>query len=651
MLAIYTRLSRDEKQSHSIENQKDLGILYAKEHNLEYKIYVDNGISGTLSTIERPDFEILMTNISEGLITKVWVSRQDRLERNPDVWFFAVKIFKKNRVELIFGDKGNFDYNNVDKMFEGSLMSIINKKYVDTLAQASKKQIRRNIEKGYSHGRPAYGFKKGEDRRLIIDEEEKKVIESIYEMSLRGIGTNTIAKTLEEKKILTSYNKIGEGTYFHKDQFGKETVFNKSDVKWNPNTIRSIIKNPIYKGQRIWKGETFEVEKIFQNDYWELVNKNLPNNRNNSGKKVHHQYLLKGLLKCHKCDRNMNGKKRIDKSDNFYYCASKRITNGGCGNKSINIDAIEGIIWSLFFKEGHLMNFLKDELVKDEEDLSKILKKISECEQRIKNLFNQRTRFLNLIKSGGIEDESIIMSELNSISTQIKEENYKISDFEIQIANAKKSKDLLKNHHDDFKKYTENLTFLEKQEVIKKYIYQIRVIFNEKNSIAEFANSYSIVIKFKFKKEDENFVFLRNDNLLYSINRGTFIFSKFLNTSNSNEYLEEDVQTLIKNTLVNLPKIGTVQKPFIEKGTKSISILNNTIIPFGNIKDWNSKTIIGFYQKFPEYLDNDIGVSVLSLNKNNFNKKMANTYSKHFNEGGTLETWVEEICKVQKIKN
>lgn len=49
--ALYCRLSQDdgrEGESNSITNQKAILEKYAKDHNLTpYKIYVDDGVSGT----------------------------------------------------------------------------------------------------------------------------------------------------------------------------------------------------------------------------------------------------------------------------------------------------------------------------------------------------------------------------------------------------------------------------------------------------------------------------------------------------------------------------------------------------------------------------------------------------------------------------
>jgi site-specific DNA recombinase len=52
MIGIYCRTSKARKEKYTIEVQKK-GIQFAKSPGLPYKIYVDDGISGTLDESSR----------------------------------------------------------------------------------------------------------------------------------------------------------------------------------------------------------------------------------------------------------------------------------------------------------------------------------------------------------------------------------------------------------------------------------------------------------------------------------------------------------------------------------------------------------------------------------------------------------------------
>jgi len=47
MIGIYCRTSKARNEKYTIENQKDEGVKFAKKNGLPYKIYIDDGISGT----------------------------------------------------------------------------------------------------------------------------------------------------------------------------------------------------------------------------------------------------------------------------------------------------------------------------------------------------------------------------------------------------------------------------------------------------------------------------------------------------------------------------------------------------------------------------------------------------------------------------
>lgn len=208
--------------------------------------------------------------------------------------------------------------------------------------------MHRNAKEGKAHSSIyPYGYTKDENGFLVINEDEAKVVRRIYRDSLNGIGTNKIAENLTNEGIPTRYNKIGKGFIqtVNKDT-GKITKTKKSDIRWSGNTIRSIIKNTIYKGERKFGGNIYESPAVFDPKYWDKVNNNLSKNRNNSGKKVEHKYLLKGVLECGVCDRNMYGRSRISKKDHYYMCSSKRFKHLNCGNRSINIDFFEFWLWS-----------------------------------------------------------------------------------------------------------------------------------------------------------------------------------------------------------------------------------------------------------------------------------------------------------------
>ena len=81
------------------------------------------------------------------------------------------------------------------------------------------------------------------------------------------------------KGVITVKNKYDENDI---------KTINKKDVRWAGNTIRGFIKNPMYKGVRVFAGKEYECPAILDAEYWQQANDNLKKNANNSGKKVDH---------------------------------------------------------------------------------------------------------------------------------------------------------------------------------------------------------------------------------------------------------------------------------------------------------------------------------------------------------------------------
>ena len=108
-----------------------------------------------------------------------------------------------------------------------------------SIAQTESENISANVKWGKAQsakeGKAPFfykkfiGFKKGEDGKPQIDEEQAKIVKFIYDRFLAGDSIKTIAQRLDELKILSPA--------------GKE--------KWSCSTIHSILTNEKYKGDLI----------------------------------------------------------------------------------------------------------------------------------------------------------------------------------------------------------------------------------------------------------------------------------------------------------------------------------------------------------------------------------------------------------------
>lgn len=508
MIGIYCRISRlKDGNDLSIADQKQKGIAKANELGLGYEIYVDEGISGATEKIEdRPEFERFLGDIAKGKLTHVFAYDQSRFERNPQIRFAITKIFKDNNVKYFTAMDGEVDLNDPQAEFFGDMLSIINKYHVTTTKLKVKSALRVRAKEGKSKGILPYGYTKDKDGYIIIEESEADVVKKIYDLSLKGIGTRTIAQTLNEEGIPTRYNKIGKGTLKIKNKYtGTTTIKDKKNIEWQPNTIRNIIVNPFYKGERLYSGEVLEVPSLFTKMYWKKVNDHLVTNRNNTGKKVEYKYLLKGLIRCGKCGRNMYGKKRADGSENYYMCSSKRIKGHNCGNRSINIDKLDYLIWHNLFYEYGLKDRINNQFHYDETGYNDIIARIKRLNKELVGLDVERTRAIDLVIKG-IISEADIQTNLATIDAKVNRIKNEVQELETRKFGIENSKKIIKKYKNKFEEFTNITGFGAKQKIINDFINNIVVTYDD------VTQEYDIRIDFKLDITGAYILANMNDN-------------------------------------------------------------------------------------------------------------------------------------------
>jgi DNA invertase Pin-like site-specific DNA recombinase len=480
MLAIYTRLSREDEESNSIKNQLREGKAFAKLHNLKYKLYnEDEGISGGADIEDRPELKELIKDIIDVKITTVWFRNQDRLERSSLTYSLFIGYCKKYNVKIYYADK-LFDLTNSKEVFFGNLISAFNQLTIELQSEKTIKSLQDNADEGKYQGILAYGYTKDLKKVWVVDEEEAKIVKRIFQMSLDGVGTNKIAEILTQENIPTRYNKIGKGNLKTKNKYTKEiTTTKKSDIIWSGNTIRNIITNTIYKGIKTYKDKTYPIEAIITPEHWDEVNDNLSKNRNNSGKVVEHRYLLKGLIRCGKCGRNYYGRSREDKSDHYYMCSSKRNRIENCGNRSINIDFIEKLIWDDLFEQEKLKNKIinyfdnTDEKAKIEEFIEENKNKNNIKQQSLKEKDNATKYLLK-----GILSEEDATKQLNRINKELKQIDILIKHNLNQIEFYQNKTHSVQELTKDLNNFKDKTPFNQKQELVNQHIKNIKIYSN-----------------------------------------------------------------------------------------------------------------------------------------------------------------------------
>ncbi|WP_299161941.1 recombinase family protein [uncultured Eudoraea sp.] len=483
MLAIYCRISVDRENQKSIKEQELLGIEFATANNLNYNIYIDKGISGGGDISKRPAFERMINEIQDGKITAVYVWNQDRTEREEITWFTLANLIVENNIELYENGK-LIDLNDPTVYFMRGMMSQMNALYRRTTSKKIKAVLKRNAAEGKRAGTYPYGYTKDENGIMVIDDEEAVIIKRIYALSLEGKGTRKIAEILNDDNIPTRYNKIAskggkDSNLVHHPVNKTKTIRDRKNIKWSDKTVRGIIQNTVYKGERKYMGELYDVPNIFEPSYWQKVNDHLKENRNTQhGNAKKYDYLLRGILRCGRCGRNYHG--RVAKRDNFYQCSSKRTKHEKCGNRAINRPFIERIVWNDLFADGEFRKlFIKYiEKQSDKSELDSLKAKRKEFQKESSKLDKRLNRAIELRMDDEITETELAVqrSKIDSEKKRLKSKIYDI-DEKLSINN---NLDTIKIETEaDLDKAIDTTKFNEKKAFIDKYISSIMVVYED----------------------------------------------------------------------------------------------------------------------------------------------------------------------------
>lgn len=252
MAGVYSRISRedgDKVESDSLANQRELIKAFVKKHPeieiVEY--YNDDNYSGT--NFNRPDFQRMYNDIKEGKINCVIVKDLSRFGRDYiDVGNYMQRVFPSYGVRFIaINDNVDSLTNQYD--ITTPIKNIFNEQYARDISNKVISTIRNKQESGKFIGAFAsYGYRKDPDNKhkLIIDPYAAEIVRTIFKLFCSGHGKISIAKILNEQKILcpSEYKKSTGDRYTNSNKLN-QTYY------WTYSTVNNILKNEIYIGNMV----------------------------------------------------------------------------------------------------------------------------------------------------------------------------------------------------------------------------------------------------------------------------------------------------------------------------------------------------------------------------------------------------------------
>ena len=458
---IYARYSSDNQTEQSIEGQLRVCEQYAKNNDiLILKTYIDRAMTGTNDN--RPDFQQMIKDSANKEWQNIIVYKLDRFSRNKYETAKYKKILKDNGVKLLSA------MENIPDTPEGiileSLLEGMAEYYSAELSQKVKRGMNETRLKGnFTGGNLIYGYKI-ENHKVVINEEQAKVVRYIYEQYALGVYVKDIIADLTEKHIFN-----------HGNPFARNTIYN-------------ILKNEKYSGVFRFNNQTFEnmYPQIVSTEIYEKVRQKT--NQNKYGKRsIEVVYLLRNKLKCGYCGEPISaecGTTNQGKKRRYYKCLGKKRHTTNCNKQTVRKEILEDLV-----------NKILIEQLNSPKTLDKIAKNIlklqesEDCGNTLLTSLNKEKYETQKILDNILKavEQGVVNNTTNKRMTELEK---KLEDIERHII-VEKSKTNFKLTKEDILNYFNEALKLELQLLINYLVNQI-ILYDDKMQI--YFNSPSITI-------------------------------------------------------------------------------------------------------------------------------------------------------------
>ena len=375
--AAYVRLSMEDSgkiDGYSLQNQKALLMSFINEHeDLHlYKMYVDNGYTGTL--FERPAFDEMMQDMKDGRINCIVVKDLSRLGRNYlEAGNYLEQIFPFFKVRFISITDGydSISPNFTDEALIIPLKNIINEGYAKDISIKVSSAIATRKRQGKFMGKyPPYGYFKdpNDKNHLVVDSDTCQNVQRIFLLRSQGMSLGAIAKLLNEEQVPCPTR------YLLQKGISKETRYAES--YWDRNSVRRLLKNKVYLGMIVfgkeersfakgikrhtipeeeWQTVEGTHEPIIDQKLFDTVQELLDESKQEFYEKtsINEDYqpenMFRGIIKCADCGRAMKMSKFVrttksgDKTYSAVYecCRHKNLYEYSCPQKSIHKETLD----------------------------------------------------------------------------------------------------------------------------------------------------------------------------------------------------------------------------------------------------------------------------------------------------------------------
>lgn len=343
-VAAYVRVSTDEQaeQGNSLFEQQERMNAYCRAMGWQTAtFFIDDGYSA--KNLNRPAVSRLLHDVALKKFDVVLNTKLDRLCRNLLDLLQTVNHFQKYNCAYVSVSEGFDTSTAVGRMTMQILGAFAEFERERTRERVKENMISLAKNTNKALASPCYGYNVVDSFYIINDLEAKNVL-LMFDLIFEGLGYRNIAKTLNDKGILT--------------RKGKE---------WDAINVKRLIKNPTLCGTRIFNiRENKDGKIIFRDESeWVISEDNheaiidkvvfqaaqtILDSRKPARKHADSDtYLLTSIVRCGHCGGSMGGqtsrvKTKYRNYDYYRYICQSYVKKGGCKYHAIHRDEFESSV-------------------------------------------------------------------------------------------------------------------------------------------------------------------------------------------------------------------------------------------------------------------------------------------------------------------
>jgi len=409
MKAIYGRQSVDKQDSISINSQIEFCQYELKGDR--YRAYTDKGFSG--KNTDRPQFQELIHDIEQGLISTVIVYKLDRISRSIIDFARMMELFQQYNVEFVSATE-KFDTSTPMGRAMLNICIVFAQLERETIQKRVQDAFHSRCRKGFfMSGQAPYGYTLEptvidgiRTKKMTAHPEAAEHIRLMYEMYARpNVSLGDIISHFLDQEIVTDgieltrsqisrmlknpvYVQADLDVYDFFKAHGADVVNKAADFSGTNGCY-------FYTGQNAAEGKTADLknhtlviaphEGLVPSDIWLACRKKLMNNMTFRQHKAKNTWLA-GKVKCGRCGAGLMG------SNNYFRCRKRADAKSceGCG--TIRVHEFEESIYNEMMKKLRgFQTLTKDNSAKISPKLTVLNVELAQVDAEIEKLLDSLT--------------------------------------------------------------------------------------------------------------------------------------------------------------------------------------------------------------------------------------------------------------------